>query len=60
MFLIRVVYAGVNPVDYKFLERLIATAPYPFVMGIDFAGFVEHSPMGERDLHTGDRIFGMA
>ena len=59
-FLIRVKYAGVNPIDYKLLERLTDSSPHPFVMGIDFAGFVEHSPMGERDLHTGDRIFGMA
>ena len=29
-------------------------------MGIDFAGVVERVPTGERDLHTGDRIFGMA
>ena len=37
-FLIRVRYAGVNPIDYKLLERLTATSTYPFVMGIDFAG----------------------
>jgi NADPH2:quinone reductase len=59
-FLIRVRYAGVNPVDYKLLEQLTATSTYPFVMGIDFAGVVERIPTGERDLHTGDRIFGMA
>ena len=59
-FLIRVRYAGINPVDYKLLERLTATSTYPFVVGVDFAGVVEHVPAGERDLHTGDRIFGMA
>jgi NADPH2:quinone reductase len=59
-FLIRVTYAGVNPIDYKLLERLTATSTYPVVMGIDFAGVVERVPTGERDLHTGDRIFGMA
>jgi NADPH:quinone reductase len=59
-FLIRVRYAGVNPIDYKLLERLTATSTYPFVMGIDFAGVVERVPTGERELRTGDRIFGMA
>jgi NADPH:quinone reductase len=59
-FLIRVRYAGVNPIDYKLLEQLTATSTYPFVMGIDFAGVVERVPPGERDLHIGDRVFGMA
>jgi NADPH:quinone reductase len=59
-FLIRVKYAGVNPIDYKLLERLTACSPYPFVTGIDFAGVVERVPPGERELHSGDRIFGMA
>jgi NADPH2:quinone reductase len=59
-FLIRVKYAGVNPIDCRLLEKLTATSTYPFVMGIDFAGVVECGPVGERDFHTGDRIFGMA
>ena len=59
-FLIRVKYAGVNPIDYKLVERLTATATYPFILGTDFAGVVERVPAGERDLRAGDRIFGMA
>ena len=59
-FLIRVKYAGVNPIDYKLVERLTAASPYPFVLGADFAGVVERVPAGERDFKTGDRIFGMA
>ena len=59
-FLIRVAYAGVNPIDYKLLERLTATSTYPFVVGIDFAGVIEHVPAGERELRPGDRVFGMA
>src|SRR6476646_11388685 len=58
--LIRVRYAGVNPIDYKLLERLTATSTYPFVMGIDFAGVVERVPTGEHEFRAGDRIFGMA
>ena len=59
-FLVRVRYAGVNPIDYKLLERLTATSTYPFVMGIDFAGVVERVPTGEHEFRAGDRIFGMA
>ena len=44
--LIRVSYAGVNPLDSRLLERLTATSTYPFVMGIDFAGVVDHVPAG--------------
>jgi NADPH2:quinone reductase len=59
-YLIRISYAGVNPVDYKLLEKLTATSRYPFVMGIDFAGFVERAPAGDLEFRAGDRIFGMA
>ena len=59
-FLIRVKCAGVNPIDYKLVERLTAASTYPFVLGADFAGVVERVPAGELDFRTGDRIFGMA
>jgi NADPH:quinone reductase len=59
-FLIRVTHAGVNPVDFKLLDELTASSTYPFVLGVDFAGVVEHVPEGEREFHAGDRIFGMA
>src|SRR5258705_12261024 len=39
---------------------MTANSAYLFVMGIDFGGVVERVPTGERDLHTGDRVFGMA
>jgi NADPH:quinone reductase-like Zn-dependent oxidoreductase len=58
--LIRVQYAGVNPLDNNNLARLTANSAYPYVLGIDFAGVVERVPAGVTDLHTGDRIFGMA
>jgi NADPH:quinone reductase-like Zn-dependent oxidoreductase len=58
--LIRVRYAGVNPIDYKLLEKLTVTSRYPFVVGIDFAGVVEGVPAGESDLRIGERVFGMA
>jgi len=59
-FLIRVRYAGVNPIDYKLIDRLTAASNYPFVIGADFAGVIEHVPAGERDFRIGDRVFGMA
>ena len=58
--LIRVKCAGVNPIDYKLVERLTAASTFPFVLGADFAGVVESVPAGERDFRVGDRIFGMA
>src|ERR1700735_949406 len=59
-FLIRVKVAGVNPIDYKLVERLTASSPFPFVLGADFAGVVERVPAGDREFKVGDRIFGRA
>jgi len=59
-FLIRVTYAVINPLDNILVERLTATARYPFVLGVDFAGIVERASEGELSLRAGDRIFGMA
>ena len=59
-FLIRVSYAGVNPTDYKRMERLTASSAYPAVVGVDFAGVLERTPAAESDLRVGDRVFGMA
>jgi NADPH:quinone reductase-like Zn-dependent oxidoreductase len=59
-FLLRVTYAGVNPLDNNNLARLTANSTYPYVLGIDFAGVVERVPAGGNDLHAGDRVFGMA
>ena len=58
--LIRVKYAGINPLDNILAERLTATSTYPFVLGVDFAGIVERAPEGELRLRAGERVFGMA
>jgi NADPH:quinone reductase-like Zn-dependent oxidoreductase len=58
--LIRVRFAGVNPLDDNLLGRLTAASPYPFVVGIDFAGVAERVPAGDHGLRIGDRVFGMA
>jgi NADPH:quinone reductase len=59
-FLLRVAYAGVNPLDNNNLARLTSSSAYPYVLGIDFAGVVERVPAGGNDLHVGARVFGMA
>ncbi len=58
--LIRVRFAGVNPLDNTLLGRLTAASSYPFVVGIDFAGVAERVPDGTHGLRAGDRVFGMA
>jgi len=58
--LVRVTFAGVNPLDSNLLGRLTAASPYPFVVGIDFAGVAERVPAGDHGLQAGDRVFGMA
>ena len=60
LVLIRVLFAGVNPLDNNLLGRLTAASPYPFVVGIDFAGVAERVPAGVPGLRAGDRVFGMA
>jgi NADPH2:quinone reductase len=59
-YLIRVAYAGVNPVDYKAVDRLTAKSAYPHVLGVDFAGVLERVPSSEHELRAGDRVFGIA
>ncbi len=59
-FLIRVRYAGVNPLDNNLLGRLTASSAYPFVVGVDFAGVIERAPAGAGDLKVGERVFGVA
>ena len=58
--LVRVRFAGVNPLDNNLLGRLNADSSYPFVVGIDFAGVAEHVPAAALGLQIGDRVFGMA
>jgi NADPH:quinone reductase-like Zn-dependent oxidoreductase len=58
--LVRVRFAGVNPLDNNLLGRLTASSTYPFVVGIDVAGVVESVPAEAPGLAAGDRVFGMA
>jgi NADPH:quinone reductase-like Zn-dependent oxidoreductase len=60
--LVRVVTAGVNPIDVKTRAgRGVAAAigSFPAVLGNDFAGVVERVPYAAHPLHDGDRVYGM-
>lgn len=59
-YLIRVKFAGVNPIDYKLVARLTAESKFPFVLGADFSGVVERIPAGKSEYRVGERVLGMA
>jgi NADPH:quinone reductase len=56
--LVRVVAAGVNPIDWKRRER--AEQRLPFVLGQDFAGMVSETGGRVRKYREGERVFGTA
>ncbi|MDQ0574051.1 NADP-dependent oxidoreductase [Agromyces albus] len=60
--LVRVVAAGVNPIDMKTRAGRGVSAAitgYPAVLGNDFAGVVETVPYAQHPLQPGDRVYGM-
>ncbi|GAA1055320.1 NADPH:quinone reductase [Agromyces luteolus] len=60
--LVRVIAAGVNPIDRKTkLGRGVSAAisSYPAILGLDFAGVVEEVPYAAHPLKVGDRVYGM-
>ncbi|GGI44476.1 NADPH:quinone reductase-like Zn-dependent oxidoreductase [Agromyces flavus] len=60
--LVRVIAAGVNPIDRKTkLGKGVAAAipSFPAVLGNDFAGVVETVPYAAHPLQPGDRVYGM-
>jgi NADPH:quinone reductase-like Zn-dependent oxidoreductase len=60
--LIRVVAAGVNPVDTKIRAgkgAAAAISSWPVVLGNDFSGVVVESPYESFPLQPGDEVFGM-
>ncbi|UOE43967.1 NADP-dependent oxidoreductase [Agromyces larvae] len=60
--LVRVIAAGVNPIDAKTRAgRGVsgALAAWPAVLGFDFAGIVEQAPYAAHPLRPGDRVYGM-
>jgi NADPH:quinone reductase-like Zn-dependent oxidoreductase len=60
--LVRVIAAGVNPIDRKTkLGKGVSAAipSFPAVLGNDFAGVVEAVPYAAHPLQPGDRVYGM-
>ncbi len=60
--LVRVVAAGVNPIDAKTRAgrgTSAAIESFPTVLGLDFAGVVEQVPYAAHPLQPGDAVFGM-
>lgn len=61
-FLVKVVAAGVNPLDAKTRAGrgvFDAIHSFPVVLGHDFSGVVVESPYGAHPLRPGDEVFGM-
>ncbi|GAA1767405.1 NADP-dependent oxidoreductase [Agromyces humatus] len=61
--LVRVIAAGVNPIDVKTRAGRGVSGSlgaFPAVLGFDFAGVVEASPYAAHPLQPGDRVYGMA
>ncbi len=56
--LVRVTVAGVNPIDWKTLER--GERAMPFVPGQDFAGIVSAVGPGVTKYRVAQRVFGIA
>ncbi len=61
-FLVKVVAAGVNPIDAKTRAGrgvFDAIHAFPAVLGHDFSGVVVESPYSAHPIRPGDEVFGM-
>jgi NADPH:quinone reductase len=54
---VRVHAAGLNPIDYKLIERGHPDWHYPHIPGVDGAGVVEMLGAGVRNWRPGERVF---
>lgn len=54
---VRVVAAGLNPVDYKLMSGGHPAWQYPFVLGLDVAGIVDALGPGVVQWEVGDEVF---
>src|SRR3954471_9846134 len=60
--LVKVVAAGVNPIDAKTRAGrgpFAAIANFPAVLGNDFSGVVVEAPYGAHPLQPGTEVYGM-
>lgn len=61
-FLVKVVAAGVNPIDFKTRSGRGAAGAidaYPVILGNDFSGTVVESPYENHPIKPGDDVYGM-
>ena len=59
--LVKVRYAGVNPVDWKIREgyrKQVSPASFPLTLGLDLAGEIVAGGGGSGSFRTGERVFG--
>ncbi len=54
---IKIIAAGVNPIDWKIRKGLIGEFPLPMTVGLDIAGIVDSVGKGEVTFQTGEEIF---
>ena len=61
-FLVKVVAAGINPIDAKTRSGrgVSALLDYPAILGNDFSGYVVSSPYEGHPIKVGDEVYGMA
>lgn len=58
--LIKINAVGINPIDWKQIERKIGNQPEHFVPCSDFSGIVAKVPESLHSINVGDKVFGMA
>ena len=61
-FLVKVVAAGVNPIDVKTRAgkgSWAAARQRPVILGLDFSGIVVETPYEAHELKVGDEVYGM-
>ncbi|MFG2005629.1 NADP-dependent oxidoreductase [Spirillospora sp. NPDC048911] len=59
--LVKMVAAGLNPVDWKISDGMLKDAvdhAFPLIMGMDGAGVVEATGRGETSFRPGDQVYG--
>jgi NADPH:quinone reductase-like Zn-dependent oxidoreductase len=62
LLIVKVEYAGVNPVDYKIRKgnlKVVLTLPFPAVLGLDYSGtLVDKHPKSTCPIPVGSKVFG--
>lgn len=54
---IKIIAAGVNPIDWKIRRGLIGEVPLPMIVGLDVAGIVDAVGQGDVLFQPGEEVF---